>query len=129
MLRIRLARFGRRHRPFFRIVVTEARRPRDGKYIEVIGTYDPLAKKGEKVSLNKERYDYWLKHGAQPSDAVLKLVLPVEEKKKLWPDKPKKGQSQSSTSNGDANSSDDAGNQQDSTSTDNTASDKENTES
>ena len=83
-------RLGRRHRPFYRIVVIEAYKPRNGEYIESIGTYDPLASKGKKLNFNKERYDYWVGKGAQPSDAVLKLILPVEEKKKLWPDKPKK---------------------------------------
>ena len=94
MLRIRLTRMGRRHRPFYRIVVVESSKKRDGEYIEALGWYDPLATKGHKIKLNKERYDYWLSVGAQTSDAVLKLILPVEEKKKRWPDKPKKKEAQ-----------------------------------
>lgn len=58
-----------------------------GKVTENIGHYDPVL---GKVEVNKERYDYWLSQGAQPSDAVLKIILPKEELKKLFPDKPKK---------------------------------------
>lgn len=90
MLRIRLMRFGKKHQPFYRIVVIPSFRKATGAYIEAIGWYNPLLPKKPKYKLNKERYDYWIKQGAKPSDAVLKLILPVEEKKKLWPDKPPK---------------------------------------
>ncbi len=90
MLRIRLSRFGRRHRPFYRIIVIESYKKREGKYIESLGWYDPLVQdKSKRLKFNQERYDYWVSKGAKPSDAVLKLILPVEEKKKLWPDKVK----------------------------------------
>lgn len=101
---------GRRHRPFYRIVVIEGYKKREGKYIESLGWYDPLLPKGKKVKLNKERYDYWISVGAKPSDAVLKLILPVEEKKKLWPDKVKK---ESGTQNSDEVSSSENGGNKD----------------
>ena len=90
MLRIRLMRFGKKGQPFYRIVVIPASRKVNGEYIESLGTYNPLETKTPKYTLKKDRYDYWISKGAKPSDAVLKLILPVEEKKKLWPDKPKK---------------------------------------
>ena len=83
-------RFGKRHQPFYRIVVIPRRRKARGEYIEAIGWYNPLLKKKPKFKINMERYNYWIEHGASPSNAVLKLILPVEEKKKRWPDKPPK---------------------------------------
>ncbi len=83
-------RFGKKHQPFYRIVVIPSHRKATGAYIEAIGWYNPLLPKKPKYKLNKKRYDYWIKQGAKPSEAVLKLILPVEEKKKLWPDKPPK---------------------------------------
>eukprot|EP00053_Salpingoeca_punica_P010062 m.90567 g.90567 ORF g.90567 m.90567 type:complete len:107 (+) comp15268_c0_seq1:41-361(+) len=73
---IRLSRWGNRHRPFFRIVVANARSPRDGKHLERVGTYDPLpTARGDKmVSMNFDRIKYWLSVGAQPSDAVARLL-------------------------------------------------------
>ncbi len=88
MLKIRLLRVGRRHRPFYRIVVVDSRRKRStGKYIALLGFYDPLTENDKRLKINTEAYTEWLKKGAKPSNAVLKLMLPVEEKKKLWPDK------------------------------------------
>ncbi len=69
MLAIRLARFGKKKRPFYRIIVTEKTRPRNGRFLEVVGTYDPLQKPSA-VNLNAERIKYWLGCGAQPSDTV-----------------------------------------------------------
>lgn len=69
MLAIRLARFGKRKMPSYRIVVIDKRRPRNGRFTEVVGTYDPLKKPAE-VKLNSERLQYWLARGAQPSDTV-----------------------------------------------------------
>ncbi len=69
MLAIRLARFGKKKKPFYRIVVTEKTRPRNGRFLEVVGTYDPLQKPSA-VKLNAERIKYWLGCGAQPSDTV-----------------------------------------------------------
>ena len=69
MLTIRLARIGKKKRPFYRVVVTEKTRPRNGRFVEIVGTYDPL-KKPAAVLLDQERVKYWLGKGAQPSDTV-----------------------------------------------------------
>ena len=69
MLAIRLARFGKKKLPCYRVVVTDKRRPRNGRFVEIVGTYDPLKKPAE-VKLNAERIKYWLGCGAQPSDTV-----------------------------------------------------------
>ncbi len=69
MLTIRLARIGKKKRPFYRVVVIDKRKPRNGRTVEVVGTYDPLKKPAE-VSLKAERIKYWLGCGAQPSDTV-----------------------------------------------------------
>jgi len=74
-VRIRLQRMGRRHQPFYRIGVCDARTPRDGRMIESVGHYDPLAKDEEKqVVLKDERIRYWLSQGAQPSKAVADIL-------------------------------------------------------
>jgi small subunit ribosomal protein S16 len=69
VLTIRLARIGKKKRPFYRVVVTEKTRPRNGRFVEIVGTYDPLKKPAE-VKLDAERIKYWLGCGAQPSDTV-----------------------------------------------------------
>ena len=69
MLMIRLARFGKKKHPFYRVVVTEKTRPRNGRFVEIVGTYDPLKKPAE-IKLEVERIQYWLGLGAQPSDTV-----------------------------------------------------------
>ena len=69
MVTIRLARIGKKKRPFYRVVVTEKARPRNGRFVEIVGTYDPLKKPAE-VKLNADRIKYWLGCGAQPSDTV-----------------------------------------------------------
>lgn len=79
MVRIRLKRFGTQKRPFYRVVVMDARKPRDGKCIEEIGTYMPIEPKGKRVSIKLDRANYWISVGAQPSDTVAKL-LKVQEK-------------------------------------------------
>jgi small subunit ribosomal protein S16 len=66
---IRLARIGKKKRPFYRIVVTEKTRPRNGRFVEIVGTYDPLKNPAE-VRLVEDRIKYWLGCGAQPSDTV-----------------------------------------------------------
>ena len=73
MLKIRLMRMGRRNRPFYRVVVTEARRPRETRYKEAIGYYDPIPDPAV-VHIDLERYAYWIRHGAQPTDTVKSLV-------------------------------------------------------
>jgi len=71
MVRIRLKRMGRRHRPFYRINAVDKRTQRDGKVLEQLGWFDPLVKDETKqVELNEERVRYWLSVGAQPSDTV-----------------------------------------------------------
>ena len=73
MLMIRLARFGAKKKPFYRIVVIEKERARNGRNLEVVGHYNPLTDPA-KVELNRERIDYWTKHGAQVSDTVARLI-------------------------------------------------------
>jgi small subunit ribosomal protein S16 len=69
VLAIRLARIGKRKQPYYRIVVLDKQKPRNGRTVEVIGTYDPL-KKPAAIQLDAERVKYWLSCGAQPSDTV-----------------------------------------------------------
>jgi small subunit ribosomal protein S16 len=69
VLMIRLARIGKKKHPFYRVVVTEKTRPRNGRFVEIVGTYDP-SKTPSVVDLNRERVDYWIGKGAQPSDTV-----------------------------------------------------------
>jgi len=68
-VRIRLKRIGAKNSPAYRVVVTHSKGPRDGKFIEEIGTYQPI-KKENKFAINQERADYWLSKGAQPSETV-----------------------------------------------------------
>jgi small subunit ribosomal protein S16 len=70
---IRLSRHGAKKRPFYRIVVSDRRFPRDGRYIEQVGTYEPSAASGG-VRLNREKIDSWIKNGAQPSQTVSELI-------------------------------------------------------
>ena len=73
---IRLSRGGAKKRPYYRIVVSDTRSPRDGRYLEQIGTYNPLLAKDspERVKLNEDRAKYWLGVGAKPSDRVLRFL-------------------------------------------------------
>jgi small subunit ribosomal protein S16 len=73
MLVIRLRRAGSKNRPFFRVVVTEAKSARDGRFVEVLGHYNPRTKP-ETLELDRERLAHWLKAGALPSDTVRTLV-------------------------------------------------------
>ncbi len=73
MLTIRLSRIGKKKKPFYRVVVIEKTRPRDGRVKELVGTYDPLKKPAE-IKLNAERVKYWLGVGAQPSDTVRSFI-------------------------------------------------------
>jgi small subunit ribosomal protein S16 len=70
---IRLRREGAKNRPYYRVVVADSRSPRDGKFIEIIGTYDPT-RTGQNSSFSVERADYWISKGAQPSDTVRSLI-------------------------------------------------------
>lgn len=73
MLVIRMRRVGSKKRPYFRIVVTEHSAPRDGKFTEVLGTYNPRTKP-ETLTLDRERIAHWVKQGARPSDTVRTLI-------------------------------------------------------
>jgi small subunit ribosomal protein S16 len=70
---IRLRREGAKNRPYYKVVVADKRSPRDGKFIETIGTYDPK-KPGYNSTLNIDRVEYWISKGAQPSDTVRSLI-------------------------------------------------------
>ena len=70
---IRLRREGAKNRPYYRVVVADSRSPRDGKFIELIGNYDPK-KAGDNANLDIERADYWISKGAQPSDTVASFL-------------------------------------------------------
>lgn len=74
-VKIRLQRGGATHAPHYRVVVTDIRSPRDGRFVERVGTYDPKNKdEGKQLKLELERVDYWLGVGAQPSDTVRSLI-------------------------------------------------------
>jgi small subunit ribosomal protein S16 len=73
LLTIRLSRIGKKKKPYYRVVVTDQRRPRDGRFVEIVGTYNPLVKPAE-VKLNADRIKYWLGCGARPSDTVLSFI-------------------------------------------------------
>lgn len=72
-VKIRLRREGATNRPYYKVVVTDSRSPRDGKFIEIIGTYDPKKADGPAV-IDQARADYWISVGAQPSDTVKSLL-------------------------------------------------------
>ena len=73
MVKIRLTRKGAKKKPFYRVIVAESRNRRDGPFIEIIGTYDPMKEPSE-VKIDNERDKYWIDCGAQPSNTVKKLL-------------------------------------------------------
>ena len=73
MLSIRLSRVGKKKQPFYRVVVIDKRKARDGRFVEIVGTYNPL-KNPPDVQLDAERVKHWLGHGAQPSDTVRSFI-------------------------------------------------------
>ena len=75
-LKLRLTRAGAKKRPFYRIVVADSRFPRDGRFIEIVGTWNPILPKNDpkRVSLEAERVQHWLSKGAQPTDRVLRFL-------------------------------------------------------
>src|SRR5206468_3678322 len=80
-LKLRLARAGTKKRPYYHVVVADARSPRDGRFIERIGTYDPiLADASKRVTLLTERAQHWLSVGAQPTDRVLRFLDAAAER-------------------------------------------------
>ncbi len=90
--RIRLARGGSKKRPYYRIVAADARAPRDGKFIEKLGTYSPLLAKdsAERVTLDTDRIQHWLDHGALPTDRVARFLDAAGIKKRDARNNPKK---------------------------------------
>jgi len=90
MLKIRMSRGGTKKRPFFKIVIADARSPRDGRFIERIGHYNPLLAKDnpERVKIDIERVKHWLGHGAQPSDRIERFLadMGLAEKKTKFND-------------------------------------------
>jgi len=91
---IRLARGGAKKRPYYRIVVADSRAPRDGRFIEKVGTYNPLLAKDspERVKLDGERISHWLSVGAQPSDRVLRFLDAAGIKERAARNNPKKAE-------------------------------------
>ncbi len=77
MVKIRLRRVGAKKAPYYRIVVADSRAPRDGRFIEEIGTYNP-AGDADKLKVDMERVKYWISNGAQPTDTVRGLIKKVE---------------------------------------------------
>lgn len=75
-LKLRLTRAGAKKRPFYRIVVADSRYPRDGRFIEIVGTWNPILPKNDpkRVSLEVERVQHWMSKGAQPTDRVLRFL-------------------------------------------------------
>ena len=75
MVKIRLARHGRKRRPFYRVVAADVNAPRDGKFLEILGTYNPVEKdESKELTLKIDRVDHWLSIGAQPTDTAAALI-------------------------------------------------------
>ena len=81
-VRIRLRRMGKKKMPFYRVVVADIKSPRDGRFIEAIGTYDPHKEPGE-INIEEEKALYWLSKGATPSDTVRSLLSKIGVMKKF----------------------------------------------
>ena len=92
-MKIRLARGGSKKRPFYAIVAADSRMPRDGRFIEKLGTYNPMLPKDseERVKMNMERVKYWMGEGAQPTDRVARMLEAAGEMPKKVRNNPKKG--------------------------------------
>ena len=93
-LSMRLSRGGSKKRPYYRIVIADARSPRDGKFIEKIGTYNPLLGKDDekRVILDGERAKHWLQNGAQPTDRVARFLDQAGVKERAARNNPNKGE-------------------------------------
>jgi small subunit ribosomal protein S16 len=92
-MKIRLARGGSKKRPFYRIVAADSRMPRDGRFIEKLGTYNPLLPKDseDRVKMDIERIQHWIGQGAQPTDRVARMLEASGAKEKSERSNPKKG--------------------------------------
>ena len=73
MVKIRLRRMGAKKAPYYRIIVADSRSPRDGRFIEELGTYDPMAEGEQKIKVDMERAQYWIANGAQPTETVSRI--------------------------------------------------------
>ena len=93
-MKIRLARGGSKKRPFYRIVAADSRMRRDGRYIERLGTYNPLLPKDseDRVKMNMERIQYWLGEGAQPTDRIARMLEAAGVRDKAERNNPNKGE-------------------------------------
>ncbi|HQZ13509.1 MAG TPA: 30S ribosomal protein S16 [Devosia sp.] len=92
-LKLRLSRAGTKKRPYYHVVVADARSPRDGRFIEKVGTYDPkLEDKSKRVNLVVERVQHWISVGAQPTDRVLRFLDAAGLLKRDARNNPKKGE-------------------------------------
>ena len=93
-LKIRLSRAGAKKRPYYRIVIADARAPRDGRFIEKVGTYDPMKPKDDpaRIKLETEKVQAWLTKGAQPTDRVLRFLDAAGLMKREPRNNPKKGE-------------------------------------
>ena len=92
-MKIRLARGGSKKRPFYRIVAADSRMPRDGRFIEKLGTYNPLlpTDSEERMKMDMERIQYWLGQGAQPTDRIARMLEAAGVKEKTERNNPNKG--------------------------------------
>ena len=92
-MKIRLARGGSKKRPFYRIVAADSRMPRDGRFVEKLGTYNPLLPKDseERVKMDMERVQYWLGQGAQVTDRIARMLEAAGVREKADRSNPKKG--------------------------------------
>ena len=96
-MKIRLSRGGSKKRPFYRIVAADSRMPRDGRFLEKLGTYNPLLPKDseERVKMDMDRVNYWLSKGAQPTDRIARMLEAAGVREKAVrnnPNKAKPGQ-------------------------------------
>ena len=93
-MKIRLARGGSKKRPFYRIVAADSRMPRDGRYIERLGTYNPLLPKDseERVKMDMERVQHWLNQGAKPTDRIARMLEAAGVRDKTERNNPQKAQ-------------------------------------
>lgn len=93
-MKIRLARAGSKKRPFYRIVASDSRMPRDGRFLEKLGTYNPLLPKDseERVKMDAERIQHWLDQGAQPTDRIARMLEVAGLRDKAVRNNPQKGE-------------------------------------
>ena len=91
---LRLSRGGAKKRPYYRIVAADSRKPRDGRYLEQLGTYNPMLEKDDaaRVSINEDRVRYWLGVGAQPTDRVARFLDAAGIRERVAKNNPKKGE-------------------------------------